>query len=86
MGKAGIANFRMLLTNMLEGGFISEHDCEIAKRIARVICGGEVEANSFVDEQWLLDLEREEFGNLLAMEKTQLRIEHTLKTGKPLRN
>ena len=86
MGSAGIANFKAILTNMIEGGFISKHDYEIGCRIARVMCGGEVEANSVVDEQWLLDLEREEFSNLLAMEKTQSRIEHTLKSGKPLRN
>ena len=85
-GKAGIANAKMLLINMLEGGYISEHDYVIGNRIAYVMCGGEVEAGSLVDEQWILDLERDAFGELLAMEKTQARIEHTLKTGKPLRN
>ena len=48
--------------------------------------GGDVEAGSLVDERWLLDLERACFMELLATEKTQARIEHTLKTGKPLRN
>jgi 3-hydroxyacyl-CoA dehydrogenase len=51
-----------------------------------VRCGGDVEPGSTVDEQWFLDLERQHFIELLATEKTQARIEHTLKTGKPLRN
>jgi 3-hydroxyacyl-CoA dehydrogenase len=71
---------------MLEGGFISEHDYEISAKIANVLCGGEIEAGSVVDEDWLLALEREAFAELLATEKTQARIEHMLKTGKPLRN
>jgi len=69
-----------------EGGFISEHDDEIGSRIATVICGGEVEPGSAVDEKWLLDLERHHFVELAKMAKTQERIEHMLKTGKPLRN
>ncbi|MEW6563257.1 MAG: 3-hydroxyacyl-CoA dehydrogenase/enoyl-CoA hydratase family protein [Pseudomonadota bacterium] len=85
-GRAGIANFKAAMVNMLEGGFISEHDFAVGSRVAEVICGGEVEAGSLVDEQWLLDLERRHFMALLATEKTQARIEHMLKTGKPLRN
>ncbi|MEW6313341.1 MAG: 3-hydroxyacyl-CoA dehydrogenase/enoyl-CoA hydratase family protein [Pseudomonadota bacterium] len=85
-GRAGIANFRMLLVNMREGGYISAHDYLIGEKIARIICGGEVEAGSLVDEQWLLDLERAEFMSLLHTPLTQARIEHMLKTGKPLRN
>ena len=50
------------------------------------MCGGDVEAGSLVDEQWILDLERAHFMELVATEKTQARIEHMLKTGKPLRN
>jgi 3-hydroxyacyl-CoA dehydrogenase len=76
----------MAMTNMLEGGFISEHDYLIGSKIAHVLCGGDVEPGSLVDEQWFLDLEREAFIELLATEKTQARIEYTLKTGKPLRN
>ena len=82
----GIATFRMMLVNMLEGGFISQHDFEIASRIATVVCGGEVERGSTVDEEWLLELERKHFVALAQMPKTQERIMHTLKTGKPLRN
>ena len=85
-GDVGIATFKMLLVNMLEGRFISEYDYEIATRIATVLCGGEVDRGSLVDEDWLLGLEREHFVALAQMPKTQERIAHMLKTGKPLRN
>lgn len=85
-GTAGIANLKLILVNMLEGQFISEHDYEIAGRIATVMCGGEVDPGTLVDEQWLLDLERKHFVELALMPKTQARIQHTLETGKPLRN
>ncbi len=85
-GDVGIATFKMLLVNMLEGRFISEHDYEIASRIATVMCGGEVDRGALVDEEWLLRLEREHFVALAQMPKTQERIAHMLKTGKPLRN
>jgi 3-hydroxyacyl-CoA dehydrogenase len=85
-GDVGIATFKMLLVNMLEGRFISPHDYEIATRIATVLCGGEVDRGSLVDEEWLLKLEREHFVALAQMPKTQERITHMLKTGKPLRN
>ncbi len=85
-GDVGIATFKMLLVNMLEGRFISEHDNDIATRIATVLCGGDVDRGSLVDEEWLLRLEREHFVALAQMPKTQARIEHMLKTGKPLRN
>jgi len=85
-GRTGIATFEMMLVNMRDGGFISAYDFEIGLRIARVLCGGEVDAGSLVDERWLLELERAEFMALLRNGKTQERISHTLKTGKPLRN
>jgi 3-hydroxyacyl-CoA dehydrogenase len=85
-GDVGIATFKMMLVNMLEGRFISQHDYEIATRIATVLCGGEVDRGSLVDEEWLLRLEREHFVALAQMPKTQERIAHMLKTGKPLRN
>jgi 3-hydroxyacyl-CoA dehydrogenase len=85
-GDVGIATFKMLLVNMLEGRFISAHDFDIATRIATVLCGGDVERGSLVDEEWLLGLEREHFVALAQMPKTQERIAHMLKTGKPLRN
>ncbi|QDW65694.1 3-hydroxyacyl-CoA dehydrogenase/enoyl-CoA hydratase family protein [Luteimonas granuli] len=85
-GDVGIATFRMLLENMLEGRFISGYDYEIARRIATVLCGGEVDRNAVVDEEWLLRLERQNFVELAQQEKTQARIAHMLRTGKPLRN
>jgi 3-hydroxyacyl-CoA dehydrogenase len=85
-GDVGIATFRMMLANMLEGRFISEHDAEIATRIATVLCGGEVDRGAIVDEEWLIRLEREHFVALAQMPKTQARIKHMLETGKPLRN
>ena len=85
-GKTGIATLEMMLVNMRDGGFISAYDFEVALAIARVMCGGELEPGSLVDEKWLLDLERREFMRLLKNPKTQERVVHTLKTGKPLRN
>ncbi|MEO5677934.1 MAG: 3-hydroxyacyl-CoA dehydrogenase, partial [Usitatibacter sp.] len=86
LGDTGITTLKMMLVNMKEGGFISEHDYEIAGRIADAICGGPVEPGSMVDEKWLLDLERKHFVELAKTPKTQERIEAMLKTGKPLRN
>ncbi|MBJ6984724.1 3-hydroxyacyl-CoA dehydrogenase/enoyl-CoA hydratase family protein [Luteimonas sp. MC1750] len=85
-GDVGVATFRMLLENMLEGRFISEYDYEIATRIATIVSGGDVDRNAVVDEDWLLRLERQHFVELAQQEKTQARIAHMLKTGKPLRN
>ena len=75
-----------MLVNMLEGRFISEHDYDIASRIADTLCGGDIERGAQVDEAWLLDLERRHFVELARTEKTQARIAHTMTTGKPLRN
>ncbi|NEZ05110.1 3-hydroxyacyl-CoA dehydrogenase/enoyl-CoA hydratase family protein [Wenzhouxiangella sp. XN201] len=85
-GDVGIATLKMLLVNMLEGRFISEHDFEIGSRIATVLCGGEIDRGSNVDEAWIHRLERKHFLELAAMDKTQERVAHMLKTGKPLRN
>ena len=85
-GKTGIATLTMLLVNLRDGGFISPYDFEIGRRVARVMCGGELEPGSLVDEAWFLKLEREEIMNLLRNANTQARIAHTLATGKPLRN
>ena len=85
-GDVGIATLKMMLVNMLEGRFISPHDNEIAERIADALCGGEVDRGAKVDEDWLLRLEREHFVALAQMPRSQERIAHMLKTGKPLRN
>jgi 3-hydroxyacyl-CoA dehydrogenase len=85
-GRTGIATLKAAMINMLEGGFISEHDYNIGCRIAETMCGGDVESGSLVDEQWLLDLERKHFMELLGTQKTRDRVEYMLKNGKPLRN
>jgi 3-hydroxyacyl-CoA dehydrogenase len=86
VGKTGIATLEMMLVNMRDGGFISAYDFVVGLAIARVLCGGDIESGSLVDEKWLLELERREFMTLLMSPKTLERIAHTLKTGKPLRN
>ncbi|MGN6314421.1 MAG: 3-hydroxyacyl-CoA dehydrogenase/enoyl-CoA hydratase family protein [Rhodanobacteraceae bacterium] len=85
-GDVGTATIKAQLVNMLAGRFISEHDMEIATRIADALCGGNIERGSKVDAEWLLDLERRHFIELAQMPKTQERIAHTMMTGKPLRN
>jgi 3-hydroxyacyl-CoA dehydrogenase len=85
-GRSAIATLQAYMVNMRAGGFISEHDYLIGCKVATVMCGGDVEPGSLVDEDWLLELERTHFMELLATEKTQARIEHMLSTGKPLRN
>ncbi|MGE5523691.1 MAG: 3-hydroxyacyl-CoA dehydrogenase/enoyl-CoA hydratase family protein [Rhodospirillaceae bacterium] len=85
-GRTAIATFKAYIVNLFEGGRISEHDMLVGEKLAIAMCGGDVDAGSLVDEQWLLDLERVQFMELIATEKTQARIEHMLKTGKPLRN
>lgn len=85
-GDVGIATFRMLLVNMSEGRFISPYDEEIATRIATILCGGDIDRNSVVDEDWLIRLERKHFVELAQQPKTQERIAYMLKNGKPLRN
>ena len=85
-GDAGIATIQAQLVNLREGDFISEHDYLIGHKIAHVMCGGDLTPGSLVDEEWFLELERAAFMELIATEKTQERIAHTLKTGKPLRN
>lgn len=85
-GDVGTATFKASLANLQAGYFASEHDVEIATRIADSLCGGAIERGSLVDEEWLLALERKHFVELAKTEKTQARIAHTMTTGKPLRN
>jgi len=86
MGATGKGNLQAQMVNMLEGGFISEYDFELGTRIADILCGGDLEEGERVSEEYLLSLERRHFLELLQQDKTRERIEHTLKTGKPLRN
>ena len=86
LGATGVGEFKVRLNVMRQGGFISEYDEFIGNKLAYVLCGGDLPDLSTVNEQYILDLERESFLSLLGQEKTQQRIMHTLKTGKPLRN
>ncbi|MFY7697483.1 MAG: 3-hydroxyacyl-CoA dehydrogenase/enoyl-CoA hydratase family protein [Legionella sp.] len=77
-GRQGHAGLRAGLVNWLESDLISEHDYFIADQLASVLCGGDVNSGTLVDEQWLLDLEREAFIRLAASSASQERINSTL--------
>ncbi|WP_326538426.1 3-hydroxyacyl-CoA dehydrogenase/enoyl-CoA hydratase family protein [Pseudorhodoferax sp.] len=85
-GRNAIATIKGQLANMRDGGFISAHDFHISTLIAEVICGGDVDAGTLVNEDYLMTLERERFCGLLEHPKTQERIMGMLQTGKPVRN
>jgi 3-hydroxyacyl-CoA dehydrogenase len=85
-GREGAAQLQVGLVNWLEGGFISQHDYLLANQLAHVLCGGDVNQGTLVDETWLLQLEKTAFMSLAANPLTQARIGYLLETGKPLRN
>ena len=85
-GRYGMATIMSQMVNMRDGGFISAHDYKLGSMIAEIVSGGEVENGSMVSEQWLLDLERKAFVELLNNPKTQERIMGMMQTGKPVRN
>jgi 3-hydroxyacyl-CoA dehydrogenase len=85
-GRNAIATIQGQLANMRDGGFISAHDNHIATQIAEVVCGGDVDAGSMVNEEYLMAMERDRFCALLDHPKTQERIMGMLQTGKPVRN
>jgi 3-hydroxyacyl-CoA dehydrogenase len=85
-GRNAIATIQGQLANMRDGGFISAHDFHLATLIAEVLCGGDVDAGSMVDEDYLMAMERDRFCALLDHPKTQERIMGMLSTGKPVRN
>ncbi|MEN3112474.1 3-hydroxyacyl-CoA dehydrogenase/enoyl-CoA hydratase family protein [Uliginosibacterium paludis] len=85
-GRNGIATLEMMLVNMREGGMISAHDYRVSKCVATALCGGEIDAGSKVSEQWLLDVERALFVDLLRTDATRARLVHMVENGKPLRN
>ena len=85
-GRSGLATIQGSLVNMRDGGFISAYDYFIGCQIAWVVCGGDVDAGSLVDEDYLMTLERQAFGTLLGNPKTQERIMGMMQNGKPVRN
>ena len=86
IGRSGIATMTAQLINMRDGGFISAHDFRIGRTIAEIMCGGDVDAGSLVDEEWVMAMERKGFMSLLAHPKSQERIMGMMQTGKPVRN
>ncbi len=86
LGEQAQASIKLALHMMRKAEFISEHDELIGRKLAKVLSGGDLNHSTEVSEQYLLDLEREAFLSLCGERKTQQRIAHMLKTGKPLRN
>ncbi|MCT4699699.1 3-hydroxyacyl-CoA dehydrogenase/enoyl-CoA hydratase family protein [Tenacibaculum haliotis] len=86
LGKQALGAFMVATDSMQASKFISEHDQKIANKLAYVMAGGDLSEPTKVSEQYLLNLEREAFLSLCTERKTLERIQHMLKTGKPLRN
>ncbi len=86
LGKQALGMFLVGTDSMQASKYISEHDQKIANKLAYVMAGGDLSEPTMVSEQYLLDLEREAFLSLCTERKTLERIQHMLKTGKPLRN
>jgi 3-hydroxyacyl-CoA dehydrogenase len=86
LGEQFLAGAKLAIHMMLRGGYASEYDAHVGRKLANILAGGALSSTQFVSEQYVLDLEREAFISLLGEKKTQERIAHTLKTGKPLRN
>ncbi len=86
LGLPALATLKLGIHQMQRGGFISDHDAKIGAHLARIMTGGDLNHPTRVSEQYLLDLEREAFLSLAGERRTQERMAHTLKTGKPLRN
>jgi 3-hydroxyacyl-CoA dehydrogenase len=85
-GRGIAAAIKSQLWNMQKGNFISEYEAEMGTLIAQIMCGGDVNPGTLITEEYLLQLEREGFLKLCGNKKTAERIQHMLKTGKPLRN
>ena len=86
LGQQALGMFMVGTDSLEKGHYASEHDKKIANKLGYIMAGGDVSEPQYVSEQYLLDLEREAILSLLTERKTLERIEHTLKTGKPLRN
>ncbi|HKP38599.1 MAG TPA: 3-hydroxyacyl-CoA dehydrogenase NAD-binding domain-containing protein [Pyrinomonadaceae bacterium] len=86
LGNPALATLKLGVHLMKRAGYISDHDALIGEKLARILTGGDLNHATRVSEQYLLDLEREAFLSLIGTRKTQDRIAHMLKTGKPLRN
>ncbi len=85
-GRTGMGLLELLVYLLKEGLYITDHDAVVATKLAYVLTGGDVDQNTLVTEEYLLDLEREAFLSLCGEEKTQARMKHFIETGRPLRN
>jgi 3-hydroxyacyl-CoA dehydrogenase len=86
LGEQFLAGAKLVLHMMRRGGFISDYDAHVGRKLANILAGGALTSPQLVSEQYILDLEREAFVSLCGEKKTQERMAFTLKTGKPLRN
>src|SRR6266446_5686261 len=86
LGEHFLAAAKLAIHMMLRGEYASEYDAHVGRKLANILAGGPLTSPQLVSEQYVLDLEREAFVSLCGEKKTQERIAHTLKTGKPLRN
>ncbi|MCA6479328.1 MAG: 3-hydroxyacyl-CoA dehydrogenase/enoyl-CoA hydratase family protein [Chitinophagaceae bacterium] len=86
LGRQALGALLAGINGMWRGKYASDHDALIARKLAYVMCGGDISEQSLVSEQYLLDLEREAFLSLCGEKKTLERIQSVLKSGKPVRN
>ena len=86
MGRLGLGAMYAGINAMWRGNYATDHDALVARKLAYVMCGGDLSGQSLVSEQYLLDLEREAFLSLCGEKKTLERIQSVLKSGKPIRN
>jgi 3-hydroxyacyl-CoA dehydrogenase len=86
LGRSVLGMLYAGINGMYHGRYITDHDVKIAKKLAYVMCGGDLSEPTFVSEQYLLNLEREAFLSLCGEKKTLERLQSVLKTGKPVRN
>lgn len=86
MGRQGLGAMLAGINGMWRGGYATDHDALVARKLAYVMCGGDLSSQSLVSEQYLLDLEREAFLSLCGEKKTLERIQSVLKSGRPIRN
>jgi 3-hydroxyacyl-CoA dehydrogenase len=86
LGDQFLSAAKLMIHMLVRGGYASEYDAVVARKLANIFAGGPLTSPQLVSEQYVLDLEREAFVSLCGEKLTQARIAHTLKTGKPLRN
>ena len=86
LGEQFLSGAKLAIHMMQRGGYITDYDAHVGRKLGNILAGGALSSPQFVSEQYVLGLEREAFVSLCGEKKTQERIAHTLKTGKPLRN